>query len=235
MDDPGTRDQGLSAVTARDAGLVGCRHCTRVWPRGTPVCARCGGRLTSRDATSLQRVWAWLIVGLMLYVPANLYPMLITRTVGVAQEATIVGGAIELAHHGAWGVATIVFVASVLIPVGKFVAIGYLALTVRRAHSMKPRQLLHLYEVVEWIGRWSMIDVFVVAILTALVQFNLVATINPGMAAVCFALSVVFTMLAALSFDSRRIWDEIEHLARERHDIAAPTRGPETGTSEVET
>lgn len=206
----------LSALTARDAGLVGCRHCTRVWPAETAVCGRCGGALQSRDPTSLQRVWAWALVGLLFYIPANLYPMLITRTVGRASEDTIVGGVIELAHHGAYGVAFIVFFASVVIPVGKFIAIGYLALAVRRPHGHKPKRLLHLFEAVEWIGRWSMIDVFVVAILVALVQFNLLATINPGIAAVCFALSVVFTMLSALSFDSRRIWDEIEILSEEK-------------------
>ncbi|CTQ49684.1 Paraquat-inducible protein A [Jannaschia donghaensis] len=205
----------LNALTARDAGLVGCRHCTRVWPMETEICARCGGALESRDRTSLQRVWAWALVGMLFYIPANLYPMLITKTVGRASEATIVGGVIELIHHHAYAVAGIVFFASVVIPVGKFVAIGYLAYAVRKPHGIKPKRLLHLYEAVEWIGRWSMIDVFVVAILVALVQFNLLATINPGIAAVCFALSVVFTMLSALSFDSRRIWDEIETLSDE--------------------
>ena len=212
----GTRhSETLNALTARDAGLVGCRQCTRVWPEGTEVCARCGGALESRDPTSLQRVWAWALVGLLFYIPANIYPMLITNTVGRASEATIVGGAIELAQHGAYGVAFIVFFASVMIPVGKFIAIGYLALAVRKPHGHKPKNLLHLFEAVEWIGRWSMIDVFVVAILVALVQFNLLATINPGIAAVCFALSVVFTMLSALSFDSRRIWDEIKTISQE--------------------
>ena len=139
--------------------------------------------------------------------------MLITSTLGRPEEATIVGGVIELWNHGAAGVATIVFVASVLIPVGKFVAIGWLATIVRRPHGHSPTRLLHLFEFVEWIGRWSMIDVFVVAILAALVQFELLATINPGIAAVCFAVSVVFTMLAAMSFDSRRLWDEVEMLA----------------------
>ena len=216
MDSAGHGTQGLIALTALDAGLVGCRHCTRVSPRGTRVCPRCGGGMSSRDATSLQRVWAWWLVGLLFYIPANLYPMLLTRTAGRTTDATIVGGVIELIHHDAWGVAAIVFFASVIIPVGKFLAIGYLALVVRRPHGHKPRNLLHLYEVVEWIGRWSMIDVFVVAILAALVQFNLIATINPGVAAVCFALSVAFTMLSAMSFDSRRIWDEIELLSDER-------------------
>ena len=151
---------------------------------------------------------------MIAYVPANIWPMLITATLGRPQEATIVGGAVELWHHGAYAVSAIVIVASVLIPCGKFVAIGWLALIVRRPHGYAPAQLLHLYEFVEFIGRWSMIDVFVVAILAALVQFNLLATINPGIAAVSFATSVVFTMLAAMSFDSRRLWDEIETLAR---------------------
>jgi len=163
----------------------------------------------------MQRVWAWWLVGLLFFIPANLYPMLITQTVGRASEATIVGGVIELIHHGAYGVAGIVFFASIIIPVGKFIAIGYLALSVRKPHGHKPKALLHLFELVEWIGRWSMIDVFVVAILVALVQFNLLATINPGIAAVCFALSVVFTMLSAMSFDSRSIWDQIETIADE--------------------
>ncbi|MEM8850866.1 MAG: paraquat-inducible protein A [Pseudomonadota bacterium] len=212
MEDPGRGKASLTAWTARDAGLVGCRHCTRVWPADTEICGRCGGRLVSREATSQQRVWAWLIAGLMFYIPANVYPMLVTRTVGFAEDQTIVGGVLELAGHGAYGVAFIVFFASVIIPVGKFVAIGWLAWLVERPHGYRPKQLLHLYEVVEWIGRWSMIDVFVVAILVALVQFQLVASINPGIAAVCFALSVVFTMLSAMSFDSRILWDGIETL-----------------------
>jgi paraquat-inducible protein A len=162
---------------------------------------------------ALQRVWAWLIAGMMFYIPANIFPMLITSTVGRAEEATIMGGVIDLWDFGAYGVALIVFVASILIPVGKFVAIGWLALIVRKPHGYKPKQLLHLYEFVEWIGRWSMIDVFVVAILAALVQFDLIATINPGIAAVCFALSVVFTMGAAMSFDSRSLWDQIDKIA----------------------
>jgi paraquat-inducible protein A len=205
--------QGHRALTARDAGLVGCRHCTRVCDASDTRCPRCGGRLVSRDPTSLQRVWAWWVAGVLFFIPANVYPMLITTTVGRASEATIVGGVFELASYGAVGVALIVFVASIVIPVGKFVAIAYLALVVRKPHGIKPKRLLHLFEFVEWIGRWSMIDVFVVAILVALVQFDLVATINPGLAAVCFALSVVFTMLSALSFDSRAIWDRIETLA----------------------
>ena len=205
--------QGLHALTARDAGLVGCRTCTRVCDAAEQLCPRCGARLLSRDPTAMQRVWAWLIAGILFYIPANVWPMLRTSQLGRTDEATIVGGVLDLWDLHAYGVAVIVFVASVLIPVGKFVAIGWLALVVRRPHGHSPGHLLHLYEFVEFIGRWSMIDVFVVAILAALVQFDLLVAINPGIAAVCFAVSVVFTMLAAMSFDSRAIWDRIEKIA----------------------
>ena len=200
-------------LTARAAGLVGCRECGRVHPRGTAACALCGTPLESRDATSLQRVWAWLIAGMIAYVPANLYPMLRTSTFGRTEENTIVGGVIELVQYGSWGVAAIVFVASVVIPIGKFIAIAYLALRVRRRRQGGARHQ-HLYEVVEFIGRWSMIDVFVVAILSSLVQLDFVATISPGIAAVSFALSVAFTMISANSFDPRLIWDTGEGEAR---------------------
>lgn len=198
----------VSAPTARSSGLVACTRCSRVWPMGRETCGRCGSALVSRDRRSLQRVWGWLAVGLICYVPANVYPMLHTRTLFVTEESTIVGGAVELAHYGSYGIAAIILIASVLIPVGKFIAIAYLALSLRRRVRMSAHGRHKLYEIVEFIGRWSMIDVFVVAILSALVQLSTVASINPGPAAISFALSVIFTMLAALSFDPRLIWDD---------------------------
>lgn len=213
-------NDGAQVLTARQAGLVGCHSCGRVHPMGTPRCGRCGAALHSRMPGSLQKVWAWLFAGIVVYVPANIYPMLLTTSFGATTENTIMGGAVELMHHGSYGVALIVFVASVLIPVGKFLAIGYLALVVdpgsRLGGRLRQGQDLHrrqrLFEVVEFIGRWSMIDVFVVAILSALVQLDFAATINPGIAAVSFSLSVAFTMLAALSFDPRLIWDAEQDL-----------------------
>lgn len=201
--------QQSALTTARAAGLVACRSCGVLAPDGQSVCARCGARLQSRDLMSLQKVWAWLIAGLVVYIPANIYPMLRTTQMMRTQESTIVGGVVDLVHHQAYGIAFIVFFASVVIPVGKFGVIAYLALIMTRPHRQDPHQLHRLHELVEFIGRWSMIDVFVVAILTALVQFDVLATINPGIAAVSFALSVVFTMLSAQSFDSRLIWDRI--------------------------
>ncbi len=194
-------------ITARQAGLVACRRCGAVHPQTDRRCARCDGVLRSRDDTSLQRVWALLIAGMIAYLPANIYPMLRTRTLLSDNEDTIVGGVIDLVHYGNYGIAAVVFVASILIPIGKFIAVGYLAASVQAKSHAHPHQKHRLYEVVEFIGRWSMIDVFVVAILSALVQLGGLATINPGIAAVSFALSVVFTMLAAQSFDPRLIWD----------------------------
>jgi len=196
-------------VTAKSAGLVGCAECGHVHRKGIETCTVCGTALRSRDTSSLQRVWAWLFAGMVVYIPANVYPMLRTSTLGSTSESTIVGGVLELVEHGSFGVAFIVFFASVVIPISKFIAIAYLAYRVHKGKRGRARHL-HLYEVVEFIGRWSMIDVFVVAILSALVQLNFVATINPGIAAVSFALSVAFTMISANSFDPRLIWDTRE-------------------------
>lgn len=200
MTDPDT-------LSAREAGLVGCLACTRVHAQGTPFCSRCGARLHSRRPESLQKVWAWLIAGLVAYIPANLYPMLRTATLTEEHASTILSGVAELVQHREYGVALIVFVASVLIPIGKFGAIAFLALSIRYRWTWSLHQKHRLHAVVEFIGRWSMIDVFVVAILSALVQLGSVATINPGIAAVSFSLSVAFTMLSAQAFDPRMIWD----------------------------
>lgn len=198
----------MTRLTARAAGLVACTRCTRVWPMGTPTCARCGSRLVSRDPKSLSRVWAWWLAGLMAYVPANLYPMLRTRTIGYDQSDTIIQGAIELIRFGAVGVGLVIIVASVFIPMAKFIAIAALARAVRRGARTSAETRQRIYEIVEYIGRWSMIDVFVVAILTALVQLSVVASIEPGPAALAFALSVIFTMFSAQAFDPRLIWDD---------------------------
>ncbi|WP_256212452.1 paraquat-inducible protein A [Loktanella sp. DSM 29012] len=202
-------------ITARQAGLIGCRRCGQVHAGGAVRCKRCHGPIRSRDTESLQKVWAWLIAGIIAFIPANIYPMLLTSTLLDRSEQTIIGGVIELLHYGSYGIATIVFVASIMIPVGKFIAIAYLAWAVQHRSSRNQHQRHKLYDVVEFIGRWSMIDVFVVAILSALVQLNAVATINPGIAALSFGLSVIFTMLSALAFDPRLIWDEEEPV---RHD-----------------
>jgi paraquat-inducible protein A len=212
MADPRTLPPVLTTavVTARDEGLSGCRTCGRVSPAGRRTCPRCGSELHQRIPHSVQRVLALLLMGFIFYLPANLLPMLLTRTLGHAQGNTIVGGVIELAHHGAWDVAIIVFAASVVIPVTKFVVILYLVYSIRYRVALPIHLRIHLYEAVEFIGRWSMIDVFVVAILTALVQLGFIVSINPGPAAIFFALSVAFTMLSAQALDPRLLWDSAD-------------------------
>jgi len=163
--------------------------------------------LHSRKPESLQKVWAWLAAGIITFIPANIYPMLLTHTLVDNSESTILGGVVDLVHYGSYGIAAIVFVASIVIPLWKFGAIAYLAISVRRRSALNQHQRHRLFHAVEYVGRWSMIDVFVVAILSALVQLGTVASINPGIAAVNFALSVVFTMRSAQSFDARMIWD----------------------------
>ena len=197
-------------LTARAAGLAGCRTCGKVARVGTDACPRCGTPMHVRAPASIQRVLAWLTVGFICYIPANLLPMLRTRTLGRESDNTIVGGVIELFHHGAWDIALVVFTASVLIPTTKFVVILYLIYSIRFHAHLAIHARIRLYEFVEFIGRWSMIDVFVVAILTALVQLGFIVSINPGSAAVFFALSVAFTMLSAQALDPRLIWDRTE-------------------------
>lgn len=148
---------------------------------------------------------------MILYIPANLYPMLDTSSLVLGSTRnTVVGGVIELVGHHDYGVAAIVFVASVVVPITKFIAIATLALTLGRATPRRRHRRHRLLTVVDFIGRWSMIDVFVVAILSSLVQLGSLAQIHPGPAAIFFALSVVFTMLAAQAFDPRLIWERDE-------------------------
>ena len=194
-------------VNARDMGVVACTRCGKVWPLSETTCQRCGKALKSRDHLSLHRVWAFWVMGVACYVPANIFPMLNTKTLLLNEESTIIGGAVELAQYGNLGIALIILFASVVIPLGKFWAIAFLAVSVRQERVISTRFRRVLYEVVEYIGRWSMIDIFVVAILSSLVQLKTLASISPGPASLFFALSVILTMLSAQAFDSRMIWD----------------------------
>ncbi len=196
-----------SVLTARAAGLVGCTRCGRVHDQGVAFCLRCGSALQSRDTLALQKVWAWWWAGLIAYIPANIYPMLRMTQFGRPHESSIMGGVIDLAQHGDLWVAFVVFFASIIIPIGKFIAIAYLAWSVKKGIRTRDVGRLHMYEIVEFIGRWSMIDVFVVAILTALLQMDFIVTVSPGIAAFSFTVSVVCTMISAQSFDPRTIWD----------------------------
>ncbi|MEP1614100.1 MAG: paraquat-inducible protein A [Roseobacter sp.] len=211
-------EQKPDTITARDLGLVACTRCQQVWPITAKTCQRCGHSLQSRDHKSLQRVWAFWLIGVLCYVPANVYPMLETRALFYVQKDTILGGAIGLIEYGSWGVGLVIILASVIIPLGKFLAIAFLALSVQRPSRISHHHRQKLFEVVEYIGRWSMIDIFVVAILSSLVQLNILLSIYPGPATLFFAFSVIFTMFSAQAFDSRMIWDCTEEKKDKRND-----------------
>ncbi len=204
-------------LTAHGAGLIGCARCGRVAGHEAHICPRCGSVLADLRRDSVQKVIAWLFAGLICYIPANLYPMLETTFLGTTLKSTILGGVIDLIHHEAYFVAVVVFVASILIPSAKFALIGYLAWSIRYRVRLSEHRRTQLYEFVEFIGRWSMVDVFVVAILTALVNLGFVAGFNPGTAAFFFALSVAFTMVSALCLDPKLLWDPMRN-DRDTHD-----------------
>lgn len=199
-------------ITARNAGLVACRICGKVHraPRAgeTARCVRCGSRLQSRKPASLQRTWAFLLTGILLYLPANLYPIMTTETLGRPEDNTIIQGVVVLWQHQSYFISIVVFAASIIVPVLKFLVLSYLLFSVQRRSGMARRDKLKLFHVTELIGPWSMIDVFVVALLVALVQMGGIASVQPGIAAFAFAGMVATTMLAASAFDPRLLWDE---------------------------
>jgi paraquat-inducible protein A len=165
--------------------------------------------LHQRKPDSLQRSWAFLVSALLLYFPANLYPIMTTTTFGVPENSTIIGGVILLWQHGSYPVAAVVFIASVMIPIIKFLVIGALLLLVRYGHPVKLGQQTRLFRYIEYIGPWSMIDVFVVILLVSLIQFGGIASVYPGPAAAAFAAMVITTMFSALFFDTRLLWDKL--------------------------
>jgi paraquat-inducible protein A len=160
-----------------------------------------------RKPNSISQSWAFLLAAMIAYLPANLYPVMTVVSFGKAQSDTIMSGVIYLFVHGDWPLALIVFVASVLVPLLKMVALLYLLITVQRKSHLRSQQRTRLYRIVELVGRWSMVDIFVVALLAALVNVGAVATIEPGPGAIAFTSVVILTIFAAQSFDPRLIWD----------------------------
>ena len=189
-----------------EQGLQGCPICTEVGPAEKTSCGICGAKLHAGWEKSLQHTWAWLVTSVVLYLPANLLPITYTRFLGRDTESTILGGVVTLWEHGSYPIAAVIFVASVLVPLGKIIVLAWLCLSVQTHSAFALTHKTKLYRVTEFVGRWSMIDVFVVSILVALIQLGNVMRILPGIAALAFAAMVVTTMLAAIAFDPRLLW-----------------------------
>ena len=192
--------------SALSLGLQGCPICTTVGSADKSSCEVCGAKLHAGWDESIQTTWAWLITSVVLYVPANLLPIMHTRLLGKVSENTILGGVVTLWEHGSYPIAIVIFVASVLVPLGKIFILAWLCLSVQLGSTFAVSQKSRLYRVTEFVGRWSMVDVFVVAILVALIQLGNVMSILPGTAALAFAVMVATSMLAAMAFDPRLLW-----------------------------
>ena len=202
-------------ATARQLGLLSCHDChllTEAPASGNdyPDCPRCGAPLHERKPNSLARTWALVCAATILYIPANVLPMTVTSALGTTQADTIMSGVIYFIHSGSWEIAAVIFIASVFVPLLKLLILVGLLVTVQLRSHWRPKDRTALYRLTEMVGRWSMLDVYVVTILVALVKLGAVATIEAGPAAVYFAAVVVITMIAAESFDPRLIWDALE-------------------------
>lgn len=197
-------------TTAANRGLASCHVCYKLVPTTVHHCPRCGSTMHLRKSDSIQRTLALLVTACLLYLPANLYPIMYTDQLGSTEASTIMGGVILLIELGSAPIAAVIFIFSVMVPSGKLMAMFYLVWTVERHSPLDPRQRSIMYRITEFIGKWSMVDVFVVSILVALVHLGGLLVIRPGIAALSFAGVVIVTMIAAESFDSRLIWDNME-------------------------
>lgn len=200
---------------AAELGLIGCQVCGLVCRDGADatsvsevvVCPRCGVALHRRKPASYARTWALLIAAFLMYIPANVVPIMRTASLNDVDDNTIISGVVELWKNGSPYLAIIVFTASIVVPMLKFLALGTLLVSSRRGSNWARAQRAGLYRLVELVGYWSMLDVFVVSLLTALVRFSVLSRVEPLPGVIFFGLTVVLTMLASMSFDPRLIWD----------------------------
>jgi len=198
-------------TTASEAGLILCETCGLLvrpaHPNEPGYCPRCDAELEFRRHNSIQRTWALIISAAICYLPANILPIMIYNQLGRIEEDTIISGVILLYNTGSAALAAIVLIASVIIPMAKLIALAYLLITVQRGSIKKNRDRARLYRLLEFVGRWSMLDVFVATFIVALIQLQPLMAVMPGMGVLFFGAVVVLTMLAAETFDPRLIWD----------------------------
>lgn len=202
-----------------DAGIWVCLECEQANQVTNPelnkiACRRCGAAVWSRRPASLLRTWALLLTAALLYVPANVLPIMTVHSFGKGTPDTIMSGVLTLINNDMVPIAMVVFFASILVPTFKLIGLAVLLYSVQRHLQMSARQRIAMYRFIEWIGRWSMLDIFVIAILVTLVRFENLANIDAGIGAMAFASVVILTMLAALTFDPRLIWDNAQTESR---------------------
>ncbi|MFJ4142518.1 paraquat-inducible protein A [Pseudomonas sp. NPDC089734] len=196
---------------AHERNLCLCHTCGYACQEDATQCPRCDSPVHRRKPDSIARTWAFLIAGLIFYIPANVLPVMYTTMLGNSSQNTIMSGVIEFFKSGSWDIALLIFIASVVVPCVKFLVLGMLLITCQRRSRWAMLERARLYRFIELIGYWSMLDVLVVALVASLVQFRELSTIEPMIGILFFGLVVVMTMFAAMSFDPRLIWDaEVE-------------------------
>jgi paraquat-inducible protein A len=201
-------------ATGRSLGLLVCTRCratVRAIGGQQSLCPRCEAPLSVRRPHSLSTTAALVITAAVLYIPANLLPVMRTHEILSDEDDTILSGVISLAHQGSWPIALLVFFASIVVPLLKLVALGDILFAVWRGRVRNPRQRSRLFRLVEFVGRWSMLDVFALSLLASLVQIQSLAIVQVRPGVFAFAAVVVLTMLAAQSFDERLLWDAATH------------------------
>jgi len=189
---------------------VSCHACRLVLPEGPPHCPRCGAGLHRRKPGSLGRTWALLVAAALLFIPANLMPVMRTSSLGDTQANTILSGVLFFMREGSWGLALIIFIASILVPLAKLFTLAFLLVSVHRGSRWRPEDRTRLYLLTEMVGRWSMVDIYVIALMVTLVQMGSLAVVEPGAGATAFTAVVILTLFAAENFDPRLIWDALE-------------------------
>ncbi len=203
-----------AAPTAARAGIFVCHDCGQLSRPAARAhegrCPRCGARVHFRKPDSIGRTWALLAAAMVLYIPANVLPVMNTSSLFGAQRDTIMSGVVYLWVSGSWPLAVVVFIASVAVPMLKILSLMFLVVIAQLGNSAMPLRCTRIYRILEFVGPWSMLDIYVITILVALVQFSALATVTAGPAAIAFGAVVVLTMLAALAFDPRLLWDHTE-------------------------
>jgi paraquat-inducible protein A len=207
-------------TSAKKASLIHCHLCGQLSRVGkapkssTQTCPHCDATLHERKPNSITRTWALVIAAIILYIPANILPVMTVISMGHGEPDTILSGIHALRESGMWPLALLIFFASITVPMLKLLGLIFLLVSVQIKSSWRPKERTKLYRIIEAVGRWSMVDIFMVSILVALVKLGSLATIEPGAGATFFAGVVVITMFAAMSFDPRLIWDPIEEEKR---------------------
>jgi paraquat-inducible protein A len=202
--------------TAINASLISCHlcqqlnHTVKLDKKSQALCSQCGSEMHSRKPNSISRTWALVITAFIFYIPANMLPVMTVISFGEGEPDTIMSGVVALIEGEMWALAFLVLFASFIVPLTKLIGLSYLLISIQVGSRWRPRERTQLYRVIEVVGRWSMLDIFMISILISLVKLGSIATIEPGVGGTFFAAVVVITMFAAMSFDPRLIWDSME-------------------------